>query len=106
MEPIHSTERRPQIRVPDLCPTHLSLLVHGAGYRKSDPWQALVLVAQIALLRGAAADPAIRFRCDDDLSRISDLGCLGCQKPDCFGEIVEVAKSHDLDAVKRLGESW
>lgn len=96
----------PTINVPPFCKTHLSLLVHGAGFKESDPWRALTIMASIALFQAATADPTTYDRVGGDVTRIPELGCLACYKPDAFGEIVEAVRTRGLSAIKPLGESW
>lgn len=95
-----------QITLPELCKTHLSLFVHQARLKDSDPWRAFVIGAQIALFQAATSDPKTHERVGGLVERLSELGCLACYKPDAFGEIVEAAKTHDLGLVKALGEKW
>lgn len=96
----------PQITLPELCKLHQRLLVSQAGYSEKDPWRALMIATQIALFQGATADPATHERIGGLIERLPELGCLACYKPDKFGEIVEVAKTHDIGNIKKLGESW
>lgn len=96
---------RPLIVVPQMCTTHRSLLVHQAGYGPNDTWRALVIASNIVLFQAATADPQTWARIDD-VTKIGELGCLACYKPDAFGEVVEAAKSHDLGQIKALGERW
>lgn len=100
------SEERPLIMVADMCKKHTWLLVHQAGYREQDPWRALVVVSQIALMQAATCDDATHERINGDITKIGSLGCLACYKPDAFGEVVEAAKSHDLKQIKALGERW
>jgi len=95
-----------RITLPDLCYPHFHQLVHEAGFHKTDPWQALVAVTQIALFQAVTADDATYPLINGLVENIPTLGCLACFKPDAFEALVHVAKSHDLGAVKRLGESW
>jgi hypothetical protein len=92
--------------VPDMCQKHQSLLVHQAGYKESDPWRALVIISQVALFQAATCDDKTHKVIAGDIGRIGELGCLACYKPDAFGEVVEAAKSHELGAIKALGERW
>lgn len=96
----------PRITLPDMCQLHQTLLVRQAGYGPADPWRSLVIGVQIALFQAVTADEATYVHIDGLVENIPKLGCLACFKPDAFGELVEAAKSHDLGAVKRLGESW
>lgn len=96
----------PLIKVPELCDTHQYLLVHGCGYKPTDTWRALVVVAQVALFQAVTADDFLQDRMGGEISKVSTLGCLACRKPDAFGEIVEAGKSHDLGKIKTLGEKW
>jgi hypothetical protein len=98
--------KTPQITVPNMCQKHQWLLVKQAGYKESDPWRALIIMAQIALFQGATADPVFHEKTGGNIEHIDRVGCLACFKPDCFGAIVEAAKSPDPGAIKLLGESW
>jgi len=99
-------EKNIQISMPQMCDRHQQLLVHQAGYSEKDPWRALIVVTQIALFQATTCDPKTAVRIGGDVSRLSELGCLACNKPDSFGEIVEAAKSRDLGDIKALGEKW
>lgn len=103
------TEKRseqPMITVPDLCPLHLRLFVHGAGLGPHEAWRSFVVGAQVALFQATTVDPQAHQKMGGDITKLPMLGCLGCFKPDAFGEVVEVAKSKDLGAVKALGDRW
>lgn len=89
-----------------MCQTHQYLLVHQAGFTETDPWRALIIMAQIALFQAATTDPQLHERTGGDITRVGEIGCLACFKPDAFGEVVEAAKSPDRGAIKRLGESY
>lgn len=98
--------KHPTLMIPDLCQTHQYLLVKQAGYGPGDTWRALIVASQIALFQAATCDPKTHERIGADILRLPELGCLACYKPDAFGSIVEVAKTHDLKDIKDLGESW
>jgi hypothetical protein len=100
------SDKQPMIIPAEMCKKHRQLLVHQAGYSPKDPWQSLIIVSQIALFQAAAADERTHEIIGDDITRIGELGCLACYKPDAFGELVEIAKSHDLGRLKELGEKW
>lgn len=95
-----------RIALAPMCHTHRALLVHQAGYSPQDPWQALEVVVGIALFQAATCDPKVHVETGGDIQNLPKLGCLACRKPDSFGEIVEAAKTHDLGAIKALGERW
>lgn len=97
---------KPQIVMPPMCAKHQSLLVHQAGYTPDDPWRALVIASQITLFQAATCDPKTHEKIGDDITRLPELGCLACYKPDAFGEVVEAAKTKDLGKIKALGERW
>ena len=99
-------DKEPAIKMPDMCDKHQYLLVHQARYSKRDPWQALIIAAQIALFQAAMTHKRTHDLTGGDVNRLSELGCLACYRPDAFGEIVEEAKSHDLKRIKALGEGW
>ncbi len=94
-----------QIQVPDMCRKHQALLVSQVGVGPEGPWRSLIIMAQIALFQGATVDPVFHERTGGDLTRINEIGCLACFKPDRFGEIVAVAQ-HNPGDLKALGESW
>jgi hypothetical protein len=94
------------IMVADLCRKHLSELINRAGYKETDPWRSLVIMAQIALFQAATADAKTHELIGDDISKIGTLGCLACYKPDAFEEIVDAAKTKEPRAIKELGESF
>lgn len=94
------------LMMPPMCDKHQYLLCQQAGYKESDPWRALIIVSQLALFQAMTADPKIYERVHGKVECIAELGCHACCKPDAFGEIVEAAKTHDLGAIKKLGEKW
>ena len=96
----------PQIDLPQMCQMHQSLLVHQCGYGPNDTWRALIIMANIALFQGASADDAFWERLGGDISRIGEVGCLACFKPDKFGEIVDAVQRKGAGTIKQLGESW
>lgn len=97
---------KPTIMVPDMCKKHQSLLVHQANYKPDDSWRVLIVAAQIALFQAATTDPKTHEKIGDDITKIGELGCLACYKPDAFGSIAETAKYHDIKEIKALGEKW
>lgn len=97
---------QPTINVPPMCDTHEGLLVYQAEYRPTDPWQALIIMANVALFQGATCDPKVHAEIGGNIEDITKLGCLACRKPDLFGQIVEAARTRELGAIKALGESW
>lgn len=94
------------VRVPPLCAKHQWLLVRQAKYGRKDSWQALMVIANVALLQCATCDDETHKRLGGDMHRVQELGCLACYKPNAFGEVVEAAKTHDLQQVKAVGERW
>lgn len=95
-----------QVTMPDMCKEHQSLLVRKARYTPNDPWQSLIVASQVALFQAATCDSRTHDKTGGDITRISELGCLACYKPDAFDEIIAAAKSHDLGKIKTLGERW
>jgi hypothetical protein len=94
------------IMLPNICTKHQSLLIHQAKYKETDAWQALLICANLVLFQAVTCDARTHEQTGGDIHRISEFGCLACRKPDSFGAIVEVAKSHDLGKIKSLGEQW
>lgn len=99
------TTDRPLIRVPDLCRSHLQILVHGAGYKPEDPWRALAIIVNVALFQGCSIDPRVQRLIGGHIEDFEFLGCLACQRPDLFGEITQ-AVDRGLSHVKALGDGW
>ncbi len=95
-----------QIKLANMCDTHQRLLLQQAGYSEKEAWRALIVVSQVALFQAATCDDRIHKRIGGDLSKLQELGCLACLKPDSFGSIVEVAKGKDLGKIKALAEGW
>ena len=100
------SQDNPLIEPAELCKLHQSLLIHQCRFKKSDPWRALIIMTQIALFQGATADPILYEKLKGDITKISEIGCLACFKPDKFGEIVESVIKNGMSSIKALGESW
>lgn len=99
-------DQQAAIVMPNMCDKHQYLLVQQAAYGPRDAWQALIIASQIVLFQAATCDNRIWKQLGGDVTRVPELGCLACQKPDAFGEIVEAAKTHDLKDIKALGDKW
>ncbi len=101
---------RPKISVPDMCRKHQRLLLDQIGIGPDGPWRVAIVVAQITLFQGATAHPSTPERLGGDVTRIGELGCLACDRPDVFGQVVEAWQqggadiSASIGAVKALGE--
>lgn len=104
----------PRVILPDMCPKHQSLLTHQIRFEPDDPWRALIVVAQVALFQGVTRFPATWDRLGNDVTRLSELGCLACFRPDLFGEVVDAGVkgrrgggiSGTLTAIKELADGW
>ncbi len=94
------------IMLKELCGTHQRLLVQQAKYAETDPWQALLITANLVLFQVATCKDLTALKIGDDIHRIGELGCLACYSPDAFGEIVTAAMSHDLAKIKAVGDKW
>lgn len=92
------------VNIPDMCKTHQSLLVRQCNYGPNDSWRVLIVASQVALFQAAAI--RLQDKIGSDIQKVSTLGCLACQMPDAFGEIVEAGKTHDLLNIKALGDKW
>lgn len=88
-----------------MCQKHQALLVQQANIGPDGPWRATIVMAQIVLFQIVSCDKAVHARIAGDITRIGELGCLACLKPDAFGEVVEAAKDPNPGAFKALGES-
>lgn len=99
-------DKKVPIEIPQMCHTHQALLVQQTGFKPSDPWRALMIVAQIALFQGATSRSGTYELIGNDVRRIGELGCLACYQPDRFGEIVQSVQTGGMGSVKELGESW
>jgi len=94
------------IMIPNLCEKHAVMLVAQSGYQQHEPWRAMMVASNIALFQFATTKPRTHELIGKDISRVGELGCLACYSPDAFGQIVEVAKSHDIRNIRLLGEKW
>ena len=99
----------PRIVVPDMCRKHQRLLLDQIGIGPEGPWRVAIVAAQITLFQGTTAHKSTYERIGRDITRISELGCLACDRPDVFGQIVEAWQggtdiSASIAAVKALGE--
>jgi hypothetical protein len=95
---------RPQITVPDMCQRHQRLLLDQIGIGPEGPWRSAIVSAQVTLFQGATAHPNTYSRIGRDVTRIGELGCLACDRPDVFGEIVQAWQLGGMASVKALGE--
>lgn len=89
-----------------MCQKHQKLLVAQTGYGPDSPWRVLIIMAQVALFQAATAHPSTYERIGGDVGRIGELGCLACDRPEAFGEIIETVNSKGLESLKALGDSW
>lgn len=99
------------IKVAPMCTTHRALLVRQCGYGPDDPWMALEIATQIALLQGATADPKVHAETAGRVENFERIGCLACRKPDLFGVLVDKVqrtfpRDAHIGAIKTLGERW
>lgn len=95
---------RTKITVPDMCQKHQWLLVRQAGIGPEGPWRSAIIACQIALFQGTTAHPDTFAKIGDDVTRIAELGCLACYRPDTFGQVVAAWQAGGMGAVKALGE--
>jgi hypothetical protein len=95
--------------LPDLCPTCLYEIVHGAGLSPSDPWRAATVVVSMGLFQAASSDSRVWGRCSDeaggkkdasDLSLVlAEIGCLGCFKPKTRKHLTQAIVDDGLSAL-------
>lgn len=69
------------------------------------------MVATISLFQGITRFASTWERLGGDVTRISELGCLACYRPDVFGEIIYAGEcggdaSAVFDAIKALSDGW
>lgn len=100
-----------ETQIPDMCRTHLVLLVQQCAYGPQDPWRALLIATQIALFQGATADPKVHAEMGGQIENLIGLGCLACRKPDLFGALIDKVQTTGqreahIGAIKDLGERW
>lgn len=96
----------PQIQVPQMCQKHQRLFLDQIGIGPSGPWRSAIISAQITLFQGTTAHPSTYEKIGGDILRIGELGCLACERPDVFGEVVEAWLSGGMRACKTLGELY
>lgn len=89
-----------------LCYKHQHELVHRARYAESDPWQALMIAAQIVLFQAASCNDQFYKDIEGDITRIGELGCLACKQPKIFNEVIKAAKTKDIGKIKELGDKY
>lgn len=97
--------KQPTIFVPTMCQKHQRLLVDQVVIGPGRPWHAYIIVAQVALFQAATAHPTTFERIGGDVARIGELGCLACDRPDAFGEIVAAFQAGGVAAVKAWGQA-
>ena len=100
------SDKQKYITPSELCDKHQALLIHQAKYLETDPWRALLIAAQIVLFQAATCHSNLKNRIGEDITKIGEVGCLACFNPAAFGELVEVAKAHDIKKIKELGDKW
>lgn len=83
---------------------HQRLLLDQIGIGPNGPWRSALVAAQVTLFQGTAAHPDTYARIGGDVTRIAELGCLACYRPDVFGEVVAAWQSGGMGAVKMLGD--
>lgn len=93
-----------QINVPQLCDKHAALFLRQVGIGPQGPWRSALVAANIALFQGASTLPATYERLEGDITRVSELGCLACYRPDIFGEVVQAFQTDGIRGTKALGE--
>lgn len=94
----------PQITVPQMCQKHQRLLLDQVGIGPDGPWRSTIVCVQLTLFQGATAHPSTYDRIGGDVTRIGELGCLACDRPDVFGAAVQAFQHGGIGAVKALGE--
>lgn len=108
-----ATKERPQsgVMVSPLCARHLAELLKRCGHGPQDPWQSLIVAAQVAMFQGVTADDEIREKLEGMVERIGELGCLACCRPALFSQLIDRAngaahKSLYIGAIRALGLEW
>lgn len=96
----------PQIQVPQMCQKHQRLFLDQIGIGPDGPWRSAIISAQITLFQGTTAHPTTYEKIGGDITRISELGCLACERPDVFGAIVQAWQQGGMRACKLLGERY
>ena len=94
------------LELPQMCEKHQALLLHQIGIGPEGPWRSHIIVAQIVLFQGTTAHPDTYVRLNRDITRIGELGCLACYRPDTFGEVVQAFQQGGMAAAKALGERY
>lgn len=92
-----------RVVVPDMCQKHQRLLVDQVGIGPDGPWRSCIISAQITLFQGATADPKMAERLGGDITRIVEVGCLACHRPDVFGGLVDAWQRGGMGGCKQYG---
>lgn len=100
------TAKPPLIEIRPMCNKHRKQLMEETDHGPNDPWQILEIAASISLFQAATCDPKTHEFIGDDITAISELGCLGCYRPEVLNEIIEAGKTRDIKQVKAVGEKY
>lgn len=99
-----STEKK-TLRPKSLCEKCRTSLIHGAKYKRHDPWMALEVTSLLTLINLALKDNKFLIKYGNDAMAINRISCLGCFLPDKLKEIIKIAKeTRDLAKIKAFGE--
>jgi hypothetical protein len=85
---------------------HQRLLLDQIGIGPNGPWRSAIIATQVTLFQGTVAHPTTYAKIGGDVHRIGELGCLACERPDVFGDIVQAWLDGGMGAVKTLGEGY
>ena len=96
-----------QISIPSFCEYHRSRLVHGAKFREKDPWMALEVASQIAMLQAIMVSNTFHIKFGGDVEKIQNVGCLACFENKTFKQLVKIAKKNkSIKDIKEFGDSF
>lgn len=90
-----------------LCEKCRSNLIHGAKFKRQDPWMALEIASLLTLINIALVTRKFHVVYGGDPYSISKIKCLGCYLPENMKEIIKIAKdTRDIVKVKEYGENY
>ena len=98
-------ETKRPLRPNPLCGKCRSNLIHGAKFKKNDPWMALEVTSLLTLLTLALKNNNFLIKYGNDAFGVERIPCLGCFLPKDMTAIIKIAKdTRSILAVKEYGE--
>lgn len=98
-------EKKEPVKPKPLCYPCRYKLIQGAGYKQTDPWMTLEIVATLTLVNCALKDNRFLIKYGNDVYGVNRIQCLGCFMPQTLNKIRQVAKeTRDMEKIKAIGD--